>query len=564
MQLPYSDGIAQKLRLASGLILFAFATTHFLNHAVGLVQIEAMHEVQQWRWVITRSWLGSIILGGALLTHITLGLIKLANRATLRLAPWELLQIGLGLAIPVLLFPHIVNTRVASTFFGVQDNYLYELARLWPGSAATQSALLLLVWIHGCLGIHYWLRLDRRYQILQPVLLLVAVAIPLAGLAGFMVSGRAVAALMEDPVMSARIREITHWPTPSDEDLLASYRLSVRLGFLVLVLMVAAYMAWRHFLMLAAPKILVAYTGGPSVRTAVGPTLLEISRANGVAHAAACGGRARCTACRVRIEQGADSLTQPQFAETAALATIGTPKDTRLACQLRPQSSLSVTRLVRAHTTGPEAGNEDETEAAGVEQPLAVLFVGMNHFAELLRGRLAYDIVFILNEFYAAVGTVITDHTGRIDKCFGDTVLAVFGQQHGLEAGCRQAVRAAHAIDVAIDRLNEKISAEIGRPVEVAMGIHAGRVFLGRIGYGNARELSVVGGVVDTSMQLKAFAQKSGHQIVLSAETARIAGLPASGSSQTVTLGTRDDGAAEAIDVFTITHGRNLPIDTLV
>ena len=34
---------AQRLRIASGLVLFAFATTHFLNHALGLINIELMH-----------------------------------------------------------------------------------------------------------------------------------------------------------------------------------------------------------------------------------------------------------------------------------------------------------------------------------------------------------------------------------------------------------------------------------------------------------------------------------------------------------------------------------------
>ena len=108
----------QRLRIGSGLILFLFATTHFLNHALGLVNIELMHEVQQWRWVVTRSWLGTFVLLMALLIHMTLALLKLANRSTLRLPPWELAQIGLGLLIPFLLLPHIVNTRVARVLFG--------------------------------------------------------------------------------------------------------------------------------------------------------------------------------------------------------------------------------------------------------------------------------------------------------------------------------------------------------------------------------------------------------------------------------------------------------------
>ena len=167
----------QKARLVSGLNLFLFALTHFLNHAVGLVHIETMHEVQRLRWVVTRSLPGSLILAGALITHISLALYKVATRTTLRMQPWEVVQIVLGLLIPFLLFPHIVNTRVAHMFYGVEDNYIYELVRLWPVSAIVQSTLLIMVWVHGCLGIHFWLRLYTPYRALQPVLLFFLLAL---------------------------------------------------------------------------------------------------------------------------------------------------------------------------------------------------------------------------------------------------------------------------------------------------------------------------------------------------------------------------------------------------
>ena len=98
------------------------------------------------------------------------------------------------------------------TAFGVQDSYLYELARLWPAAAFTQSVLLLVVWAHGCFGIHYWLKFRPWYATLQPILLLLAIALPLAALAGFAVSGRAVAGLISDPAIAARVKDITHWP----------------------------------------------------------------------------------------------------------------------------------------------------------------------------------------------------------------------------------------------------------------------------------------------------------------------------------------------------------------
>src|SRR5262245_65426097 len=81
--------LAQRLRIASGLVLFAFASTHFLNHALGLVDLKTMHEVEAWRKIVTRSVPGTIVLSAALLTHVTLALVRLARRTSLRLQGWE-------------------------------------------------------------------------------------------------------------------------------------------------------------------------------------------------------------------------------------------------------------------------------------------------------------------------------------------------------------------------------------------------------------------------------------------------------------------------------------------
>src|SRR3569623_1152401 len=110
MHIYFRGSGLQRLRLASGLTLMAFAATHFANHAVGLVSLEAMHGVQELRTAVTRSWPVSILLLLALITHVALGLYKLSRRAPWRMSVWVALQIGIGLAIPFLLFPHIVNT----------------------------------------------------------------------------------------------------------------------------------------------------------------------------------------------------------------------------------------------------------------------------------------------------------------------------------------------------------------------------------------------------------------------------------------------------------------------
>ena len=560
MHILLRGGIAQRLRIATGLILFTFATTHFLNHAVGLVDLGTMHEVQAWRQVVTRSLPGTIVLALALVTHIGLGLFKLARRTTLRLPPWELFQLGLGLLIPFLLLPHIVNTRIAHVYFGVEDNYLYELARLWPASAILQSTLLLIVWLHGCIGIHYWLRLYAPYRAAQPVLLFIAMAVPLAALGGFMVSGQKVASSIENAEMFASVKKLTHWPNAADGASLELYRWIVRFGFAGLLAFIALCIGVRQFLLSTRPKMAITYTGGPTVRVPFGPTLLEISRMNKIPHASVCGGRARCSTCRVRIDEGAGSLSPPGYPEAITLASIAAPPNVRLACQVRPASAMTITRLLRPASTGPEGAELQELDSAGVEKSLAVMFLDLRDFTQLSQSRLPYDVVFILNEFFAAAGAAIHTHGGWIDKFLGDGLLAIFGQRHGVEAGCRQVLRAARAIDLALDHVNAKLGLEIGKPLRVGIGIHAGPMLIGRIGYGEAVDLTVVGNAVNVASRLEALSKEKAVQIVMSAEVARHAGcLDDAGPVMTVSV----RGVDEPMSVIGVTRGRDLPASIL-
>jgi adenylate cyclase len=551
----------QRLRIASGLILFLFAATHFLNHALGLIHVDAMHAMQSWRLVVTRSVPGTFLLVTALVTHIGLALYKLAARATFRLPAWELTQLGLGLLIPFLLFPHIINTRVARVSFGVEDSYLYELARLWPDGALLQSTLLLIVWVHGCMGLHYWLRLTPGYRTAEPLLLFLAIAVPLASLGGFMVSGRSVALLIGSPDGLAHVKQVTNWPNAAQNEVLAGYRSTVRWVFAGVLMAVFGVVAWRWLTVSAGPRVAIRYIGGPIINAPRGPTLLEISRMHGIPHASVCGGRARCSTCRVRVESGAGELPAPTFPEIMTLDSIAAPANVRLACQIRPQQALTVTRLLRPGQTGPQAAAVQEADAAGVEKLLAVMFLDLRSFTQLSQSRLPYDVVFILNEFFAAAGAAIHAQGGWIDKYLGDGLLAVFGQAHGVEVGCRQAMRAARAIDLALDHVNAKLRAEIGRPLEVGMGIHAGPLLLGRIGFGEAVDLTVVGNAVNVASRLEALSKDQGFQVVVSADVALHAGgLENVGTHLSVPV----RGIDAPLDVVGFARGRDLPASILI
>lgn len=368
----------QKVRLASGLVLFAFAGAHFLNHATGLISLEAMHEVQSWRTTVTRSVLGSLVLGAALLAHMGLGLYKLMWRQTWRMPLWEAAQIFLALAIPFLLFPHIVNTRVASSVFGVRDTYLYELARLWPERRVLQSFLLLIVWVHGCVGLHYWLRLTETYWNYVWVLLAAAIAVPVLAIAGFAVAGSHTAEIMSDPDMLASLKRNTNWPNAADGATMAWLRDWSQYGFAGVLGLIAAYWLWR-----GRPRPVtvlparVSYVDGPSIAVPGGMTLLEVSRANGIPHASLCGGRARCATCRVRVDKGLEDLGPPSMAEAIALRSIEAAPNVRLACQIRPKAPLTVMVLLRPDTPGPSVLDFLEVKEVAAAHVRAVAGAGM-------------------------------------------------------------------------------------------------------------------------------------------------------------------------------------------
>jgi adenylate cyclase len=369
-----------------------------------------------------------------------------------------------------------------------------------------------------------------------------------------------VASSIENAEMFASVKKLTHWPNAADGASLELYRWIVRFGFAGLLAFIALCIGARQFLLSTRPKMAITYTGGPTVRVPFGPTLLEISRMNKIPHASVCGGRARCSTCRVRIDDGAGSLSPPGYPEAITLASIAAPPNVRLACQVRPASAMTITRLLRPASTGPEGAELQELDSAGVEKSLAVMFLDLRDFTQLSQSRLPYDVVFILNEFFAAAGAAIHTHGGWIDKFLGDGLLAIFGQRHGVEAGCRQVLRAARAIDLALDHVNAKLGLEIGKPLRVGIGIHAGPMLIGRIGYGEAVDLTVVGNAVNVASRLEAVAKQKGFQIVMSSDVATYAGcLDDAGPVLIVNV----RGVDAPMEVVGIMRGRDLPASIL-
>lgn len=542
---------APRLRLVTGLVLFSFAATHLLNHALGLVDFGLMQRVQDVRTGITRSAPVTIVLLFSALTHVTLGLRRFLRRRTLRMGMGEAVQLAFGLSIPFLLLPHVVGTRVAHSLYGAFDDYAYVLGALWPEGAVRQSVLVMLVWVHGCIGLHHWLKVRPWYVRAAPVLLAVAVAVPLLALGGF--------------AASARLLELAPRPVrplaPAAVDGLDRVLVLVVLTYVAALGSVALFRLLRGLADRLRSAIRISYLGGPTVASPRGFTVLEVSRMHGIAHPSVCGGRARCTTCQVRVLEGAEHLPPPGPLEKEVLDRMGASEATRLACQLRPRASLRVATLL-ANEQGTEAVRAGaDTLPWGVERQVTVMFADLRGFTSLSEHKLPFDVVFLLNQFLRAMAAVIEDHRGYVDKFIGDGIMAIFGKDGDPGAGARDALAAAKGMVGVLRALNTALADQLDAPLAIAIGLNTGPAILGHVGTTTDspfQRITAIGDTVNSASRLERVCKDLGMQMVVARSTVAAAGLdPATiGPLRTVTVG----GRSQPLAVVTVADaGEMLP-----
>ena len=514
---------ATKIRIGSGLVLFGFALLHFLNIGLGLFSSELMGQAQEWRKLVTRSALGGLILYAALSAHAGLALWKVAQRRSLRLPVWEFVQITFGLMIPLMLFAHVAHTRVAHQVYGVNDQFGYIIALIWgTNDGIIQAILMLIVWVHGCIGMHFWLRSTKFWQQYLPYLIGSSVFVPGFGLAGYLTEGRRVAIAFADPETRAILQESYKWP---DQQaflaLIAGTNTAVNVFWGLLALVALAYFV-RKYLM-GRNSVRIHYVDGPDVTSPKGLTLLEMSRSNGVPHTALCGGRGRCTTCRVVVEEGGELLQPPSAAELASLRAVNAPANTRLACQIKPTEPASVFRVFR-----PDGRRTRSHASQGQERRLAILFLDMRGFTARTTGQLPYDVVFLLNRFFDAIVPPIMSAGGTVDKYLGDGLLALF-ETTDEKSSALAALKATEGIRTALAKFNQTLIGENQSEVQIGIGLHLGDVVLGEIGAAGNAPRTLIGDTVNAASRLEAQTKELGVELLVSDAILKSAEIPTDG-----------------------------------
>jgi adenylate cyclase len=522
-----------RLRLTTGLVLFAYVATHNLNHMLGTVSLEVMEEAQYWFVSFWQFLPCALVLYVSLTLHYLLALWAIYwRRFLLRMRAGEAFQLIFGLSIVPLLAQHVVGTRIASAGTDLHATYTYVLLSIWyfaPAKGILQAIGLLLAWIHGCIGLHFWLRLKPPYRRVQAYLLVLAVLLPALALFGFVEAGREAARLAASPDWLHQTIASLHFPDRARIHNLTRILHGVYWSFAATLLLTLVARQARFLVERRRGLVEINYPGGLTVAIVPGLTLLEASRLHGIPHASVCGGRGRCSTCRVLILEGLDTLAPPSPGEQSVLARVNAGSEVRLACQIRPNKPISVIPLLPP-AAGPGDAVRGDTASQGWEQEIAILFADLHGFTRLSETKLPYDVVFLLNRYFAAMGQAIETAGGRVDKFIGDGVMALFGDAPGEQAGraCRQGLMAARAMGLALEKLNEKLAHELDEPLRIRIGLHVGPAIVGDMGFARVVSHTAIGDSVNTASRLESLAKDLGVELVVSEDVAQRAGIDAS------------------------------------
>ena len=548
----------RQIRLACGLVLFAYLVSHFLNHALGNISMDALaagvyYHMAFWQFVPV-----AIAFYTAALVHAGLGIWALYERRQFRWKAIEPLQLVLGLSIPTLIITHVVGVRLGHTLFGHEKLYpqvFFAYWIVWPYKMWLIFAVLTISWIHGCIGLYFWLRMKAFFERAAPFLLGAAVLVPTLAMLGLYQGGRSV---VDSDSVKWRTENLSSRQvgTPAEQAVLNNIEDYFLIGYLGLIGFVLLAKGVRALNERRGGMITLSYGNGRTVRVPKGLSVLEASLRYNVPHASVCGGRARCSTCRIRVIGDCTSLPEPSKREAFVLNRVGAGSDPaiRLACQLRPEADLSFFQIFLPQITAASLRTSSPSRI-GEERYLVSMFVDMRGSTKLAEKRLPFDTVFIVNRFLGAVSQAVIECGGRPNQFVGDGQLALFGLATSPQTACRQALKAAAMIAANVDELNESLRHDLREPIRFGIGIHGGEVIIGDIGYRDHMVFTALGDAVNVAARLQDMTKNLACEAIVSEEVRVTAGLSSDDlPQQEVAI----RGRAEPMMIRTVTDAKAL------
>ena len=522
--------IVRRSRTISGCILFFYVFTHLLNHSLGLISLDTM---EQGRAIFLRFWRHDVlfyVLYGALSIHFLLGVYALARRRSFRMSRKEWIRNSCAILIPFFLASHLSVTLWGSRFLGLNDSYAFMIISTYifdPFGYIILGLMLMLVWTHGSIGIIGLIEFREFYSKRRGLFQGLILGLPLIAYGGYIRASIELSeASQSNPITILELISNSNFTAEIGEKIVS---LSDLLQFLVYPILLSLFVAFyfiRNLLEKRFNSIQVQYTDGTNINVSRGSSLLEASHKAGRYHESVCGGRGRCTTCRVRVTSSLGELPKPNKIEQSVINRLNFDQSLRLACQLRPETDIEINPLIKLVDHDKQNLRfSNQENLSGIEKETVIMFCDLRGFTRLSDGKMPFDVVFILNKYFKLVTDAVEENKGRIDKFIGDGVMAIFDKDTTISKNCKNALKGAAMITTYLNELNDELSTDDIEPLRLGIGIHSGNAIIGKMGYGEASTDTAIGDTVNVASRLEQLTKDYSCQLMFSSIVAENAEL---------------------------------------
>jgi adenylate cyclase len=271
----------------------------------------------------------------------------------------------------------------------------------------------------------------------------------------------------------------------------------------------------------AMEKFTIELLGDSSFPISKDQTILQASLEAGVPHFHACGGKGKCSTCRILVKAGNENLTELTQREADIHKRIPFPPNVRLACQTYVKGeNVQVHRMIRDETDIQFYIKEDtatDLEYTGEEKEMALFFLDIRNFTPFIETYLPFDVIHIMRRLFALFQNAIQANDGRIIETAGDGFYAAFGFDNSIKQAVENACKAGYQIFADLRAFNDQYMYKNFRHrFQVGIGLHAGRVIIGNIGIGVNNNLTVTGLPVNIAARLQAATKDLNNSFLIS------------------------------------------------